>query len=250
MNRHRICVFIQADFFFSFICFSYILYYYLIAFTITDQEVLLSNRVNGITAIGIGFLISIIMWRNNYTNITQKRRIEAQQKQLEQMAYYDSLTDLPNRRLIDKLIKQELSLMQQQGHESVIIILDIDDFKNINDTYGHPVGDRILMQLADLLKNNIRESDTVSRFGGEEFIILMTEASVEEGFVFAERLRKIITDKKFVVGSSVLQITSSFGVSSLVHAKEQGSEEYYYQVDKALYFAKQHGKNRVEKVII
>ncbi|MGI6684668.1 MAG: GGDEF domain-containing protein [Bacillota bacterium] len=226
---------------------SYVAYYYLIALTITNQQVLLSNRVNGITAIGIGFLLSIIMWHYNYTNITQKRRILIQQKQLEQMAYYDPLTDLPNRRLLEKLIKREFSSMHRYGHETVIIILDIDNFKNINDTYGHPVGDNMLRQLADLLKNNVRESDTVARFGGEEFVILMPKTSVEEGYVLAEGLRRIIMEKRFTIGSITLRITCSFGVSSMHDINSQTLEDYYFLADKALYLAKQRGKNRVEK---
>ncbi|MGI6225627.1 MAG: GGDEF domain-containing protein [Peptococcales bacterium] len=225
---------------------SYVAYYNLLALTISNQQVLLSNRVNGITAIGIGFLLSLIMWHYNYTNITQKRCIEIQQKQLEQMAYYDPLTDLPNRRLLEKMVRREFSSMQCYGHETIIIILDIDNFKSINDTYGHPVGDNILKQLADLLKNNVRESDTVSRFGGEEFIILMPKTSVEGGYAFAERLRKLIMEKRFTVGSITLQITSSFGVSSMRDINSQNLDDYYFLADKALYLAKQCGKNRVE----
>ena len=226
---------------------SYMAYYYLIALTITDPQILLSNRVNGITAVGVGFLLSFILWHYNYTTIIQKRRIESQQKQLEQMAYYDPLTDLPNRRLLEKLIKRELASMQRYGQETVIIMLDVDDFKQINDTYGHQVGDSILMQLADLLKNNVRETDTVARFGGEESIILMPNTSVEEGYIFAERIRKIIMEKVFSIGSDTLQITSSFGVSSMGDINSQNLEDYYLLADKALYLAKQSGKNRVEK---
>lgn len=226
---------------------SYVAYYCLIGLTITDQHILLSNRVNGITAIGLGFLLSIILWHYNYTNIVQKRRIEVQQKQLEQMAYYDPLTDLPNRRLLEKLVKREFSSMQRYGYETILIILDIDNFKNINDTYGHRAGDDILRQMADLLKNNVRESDTVARFGGEEFIILMPNASVEEGYAYAERLRNLITETRFTIGPIELQITSSFGISSMRDINSQTLEDYYFLADKALYLAKQSGKNRVEK---
>ena len=222
---------------------SYVAYYYSISLTITEQQVLLSNRVNGITAIGIGFLLSIIIWHYNYINITQKRRIEIQQKQLEQLAYYDSLTGLPNRRFLENLIKREFSLMKRHGYETVIIILDIDDFKNINDTYGHLVGDNVLKQLADLLRNNVRESDTVSRFGGEEFIILMPKTSLEGGYVFAERLRKIIMEERFTVGSLTLRITSSFGVSSLHDINNQALEDA--DIKKAVKIElKQQGKSR------
>ncbi|NLC44952.1 MAG: diguanylate cyclase, partial [Clostridiales bacterium] len=126
----------------SFIFFysSFVAYYFIIEFTISNQEILLSNRVNGVTAVGIGFLLSLIMWNSKHTNIIQSRHIVTQQKQLERMAYYDPLTDLPNRRLFDKLVAQEISSIKRYGHEATLIILDIDDFKSINDTYGHPVG--------------------------------------------------------------------------------------------------------------
>ncbi|MGI6678335.1 MAG: GGDEF domain-containing protein [Dehalobacterium sp.] len=225
---------------------SYVAYYYLIGLTIMNPQMLLSNRVNGITAVGLGLLLSIILWHYNYTNITQKRRIEMQKKQLERMAYYDSLTELPNRRLLNKLIKQEFSSIERHNHESVIIILDIDDFKNINDTYGHLSGDIVLKQLADILQNSVRESDTVSRFGGEEFIILMPNTTLAGGFAFAERLRKLIMEKSFSIGSDTLRITCSFGVSLLCETQGHNLEEYYSFADQALYWAKQHGKNRTE----
>ena len=136
--------------------------------------------------------------------------------------------------------------MQRNGYESVIIILDIDSFKEVNDTYGHPIGDNILRQLSDLLKNNVRESDTVSRFGGEEFTILMPKTSLEGGYAFAERLRKIIMEERFTIGSITLRTTCSFGVSLLRHINSQSSDDYWFLADKALYLAKQRGKNRVE----
>jgi diguanylate cyclase (GGDEF)-like protein len=225
---------------------SYMAYYGAIGLTATNQQILLSNRVNGITAIGIGFLLSNIMWHYNYTDITQKRRIKIQQMQLEQMAYYDPLTDLPNRRLLEQVIQREFTSMKRYGHETVIIILDLDNFKSINDTYGHPAGDKILRQLAELLKNNVRESDTVFRFGGEEFIILMPNTSVEGGYAFAERLRKAIMKHRFSIRSVALQITSSFGVSSIRNVHGQTLEDCYLLADQALYLAKQSGKNKVK----
>lgn len=226
---------------------SYIAYYIMISLTISDSQILLSNRVNGISAIGIGYLISVLMWYYSYLNITQKRHIELHQRQLEQMAYYDPLTDLPNRRLLEKMIEKEFSLMKLYRHETVIIILDIDNFKIINDTYGHLAGDLILRQLADLLKSFVRERDTVARFGGEEFLILMPKSPMDEGYQFAERLREEIMNHKFFIGSSELQVTASFGISSICDITSKTFEDYYILADKALYIAKQKGRNRVEK---
>ena len=230
---------------------TYVMYYFLLMLTITDPQMLLTNRVNGVIAVGIGFFLSCILWHYNYMNIIQMRRIEAQQKQLEQMAYFDPLTDLPNRRLLEKLIKREIASIRRYGHETAIIILDLDNFKSINDTYGHPVGDNMLRQFADFLTANVRETDTVARFGGEEFIILMPQTSAEEGCIFAERLRQLIMEKRFTVGSVTLQITASFGVSSMRDIIDCDSmDDYYFLADKALYLAKQNGKNRVEKACV
>lgn len=224
---------------------SYFIYYHVIALTITDYQVLLSNRVNGATAVAMGLLISIMGWHYNYTNITQKRRISSQQKQLEKMAYHDSLTNLYNRHFFDETINKELSAIQRYGHDSVLILMDIDNFKYINDTYGHLTGDQVLVQLAQLITANVRQSDIVSRFGGEEFIILIPQTSLPAGVILAEKLRKLISAKAFITGTITLHITASFGVSLL--EASQGYESYFSNVDKALYHAKDKGKNRVEK---
>ncbi|MCK9267548.1 MAG: GGDEF domain-containing protein [Alkaliphilus sp.] len=228
---------------------SYMAYYYLIALTITNQQVLLSNRVNGTTVVSIGFLISVMIWYYNYTNITQRKHIEMQQKQLERLAYYDPLTNLYNRHFFNKIIEKEFSYVQRYGHKSAIIILDIDDFKNINDTYGHLVGDQVLKQLTKLIVGNVRESDTVSRFGGEEFIILAPKISLDGGVALAEKLRKLIAENEFVTGATTSYITASFGVSLLRATEKYGPENYFSLADKALYLAKKRGKNRVEKAL-
>ncbi len=225
---------------------SYLAYYFLIALTTANPQVLLSNRVNGITTIFLSLFLSIMIWQSFYTNITQKRRIERQQKQLERLAYYDQLTNLYNRHFFDKMLEKEFSSVQRYGHKSVIIIFDIDDFKSINDTYGHHVGDQVLKQLAELIVGNVREADTVARFGGEEFIILAPKISLEEGFLFAEKLRKLVAEKKFATGPDSSYITASFGVSLLQATEKYGTDIYFSQADKALYLAKEKGKNRVE----
>ncbi len=227
---------------------SYLVYYHLIALTITDQHVLLSNRVNGTTAVGIGLLISVVVWHYNYINITQKRHIHTQQKQLTRMAYYDQLTNLYNRHFFYEVIRKELSFIKRYGHESTILILDIDNFKGINDTFGHLVGDQVLKQLAQLLLDNVRNTDTVSRFGGEEFIILAPRISIEKGFELAEKLRQIIAKTPFETGPVTSYITASFGVSMLQETEKEGLHNHFSVADNALYLAKERGKNRVEKL--
>lgn len=227
---------------------SYILYYYSISLTITDKQLLLSNRANGLTVVGIGFLMSVIIWHYNYINMTQKHRIKEQQKQLEEMAYYDQLTNLHNRHFFLKVVQNESSLMKRYGNESVIIIFDIDNFKNINDTYGHLVGDQVLKQLAELITSNTRESDTIARYGGEEFIILAPQTNLEEGAVLANKLKDIIANHSFIINHHLIHITASFGVSPAQLDEGQGFESFLSLADYALYMAKIRGKNRVIKI--
>lgn len=227
--------------------FSYMGYYYAIGLTITNEELLLSNRANGITIVGIGFLMSGMIWHYNYVNITQRHRIEEQQKQLEEMAYYDQLTNLHNRHFLHKVIEKEFSLMKRYGYESIIIIFDIDDFKNVNDTYGHLVGDQLLKQIAQLILDHTRESDTIARYGGEEFIILAPRTNLEQGTILANKLKDIIANNPFIIDQYVLHITASFGVSPVQLNEGQEFENFFSIADEALHLAKIRGKNRVER---
>lgn len=227
---------------------SYLAYYLAIAFTGESINVLLSNRVNGITAVGLAFGLSVMLWRNNYVTITQRRRIANQQRMLERMAYHDDLTTLHNRRWFDRIVQCELDKLdeQDQDQDSVLVVMDIDHFKLINDTYGHPTGDEVLCQLALILMASRRENDIVARLGGEEFIILLAQTQLETGRLLAERLRKRVMEAAFVVGTVTLHITASFGVASLRAVKERNLPNYYALADEAMYQAKQNGRNRVE----
>lgn len=228
---------------------SYLGYYYLISLTIADHQILLSNRTNGITAVVLGFFLSVMGWQYNYTNITQKRRIKEQAKRLGKMAYYDPLTNLCNMHFFNKIIEKEISSAERYGHETVIIIIDIDGFKNINDTYGHLTGNEILKQFSHLLVSNVRDADMVFRYGGEEFIILAPNISLEEGVVLAKKLRILIAEKPFKADHTFTHFTASFGLSLLNTDKARGANITLSQADKALYLAKKLGKNRVEKYV-
>lgn len=227
---------------------SYLIYYHVIAITIVNDNILLTNRVNGITIVCFGFVISVMFWHYNSTNIIQKHHIEAQQKQLEQMAYYDPLTRIYNRHFFTEIIEKEFKMVSRYNHESAIIFLDIDNFKRINDNYGHLLGDQVLMEMGELLKANIRETDTLARFGGEEFIILAPQTSLVGSVELAEKLRELISKHPFLADDNRIHITASFGVALLEVFASRGIEYSLDQVDKALYKAKNNGKNRVEVI--
>lgn len=225
---------------------TFIIYNKVITASCSTCDILLANQINGLLAVVISFLISIIMWQKFALSIKQRRQIENQRNQLQQQAYHDFLTKLPNRRFFDEVIKRERSLIKRHNYESYILLIDIDDFKKINDTYGHCAGDLLLKQLGELLKKNIRESDAVARLGGEEFIILLSRVSLEEAYSAAERFRKLIMEKKFIVADSIINITASLGLAILPEKKY--SENYYHLADNALYIAKRDGKNTVKIV--
>ena len=231
---------------------AYITYYFGIALTQPSLEQLLSNRVNGIASIGIGYVLSVIMWRLNVTNFKQKRHIILQQQQLEQanrelerMAYFDAMTGLPNRRHFDEILKREVALIERKGHESCLVMLDVDDFKGINDEYGHPIGDGFLVQLGQMLSKNIRQYDTLCRLGGDEFIILLPQTTLAEATAFAESLRKRLAPCPFLIDSEPIRATASIGGARLAGSRDDALIRQYADVDKALYLAKQSGRNCV-----
>lgn len=206
------------------------------------SQLLLSSRLHGLISAALGLTLSLITWCSFYKSKKQEEVIKNQQFQLEQMAYHDPLTGLPNRRFLDEIVKKDLALARRGYYRSCLMVLDIDDFKEVNDSYGHPVGDRVLKQLAELLKANVRDTDTVARVGGEEFVILLANTTLNDGLAVAESLRLLIQNYTFKVGKPGVKLTVSLGVSLL---KGDGELSYYELADKALYEAKAQGKNRV-----
>lgn len=160
---------------------------------------------------------------------------------LELLASSDSLTGLLNRRAFDDLLEQEMRRARQAGTSIALILVDIDRFKGVNDTYGHGEGDAVIRQTAETLRNGIRPGDELARYGGEEFAILLREAPAELVFAIAERLRADI--ERMVVGARKIRVTASLGV-----AESRGAEsalEFVDRCDRALYQSKRDGRNGV-----
>jgi two-component system cell cycle response regulator len=120
---------------------------------------------------------------------------------------------------------------------------DIDHFKSVNDTYGHLAGDDLLRELAALLQSSVRENSTLVRLGGEEFVILAPGTSLDEGKRFAERLRKLVENHRFLICGHEVRITMSIGVAALTGSED--IRDYYNRADRALYAAKEQGRNQV-----
>lgn len=221
------------------LCFRFIF----TTFTYDSGNILSSNLTNGFVACVVGFSLSVVNWQHFRKLKIQQNTITKQQEQLEQMAYQDSLTGLHNRRWLDELMKVEVALVKRKKVESCLVMLDIDDFKIINDTYGHPAGDVLLRNFAQLLQKTVRDSSTLVRIGGEEFIILSRSMSEGQCAVLVERIRTKIAEHVFQVDHHSIQVTASFGIAALQGT--EGAEDYYLSADRALYRAKEAGKNRV-----
>jgi diguanylate cyclase (GGDEF)-like protein len=166
-------------------------------------------------------------------------------QRLEQEASHDSLTGLYNRRHLDALLKRELSLAQRAKHAIGVILLDLDHFKRLNDTYGHQAGDAVLQAVANYLRSRLRSYDVACRYGGEELVVVAPGASLQASTKLAEQLRTGIEQLKVEHdGQAITPITASFGVSAYPqHGAEP--EELLKAADSALYAAKSSGRNRV-----
>ncbi|MEI8215996.1 MAG: diguanylate cyclase [Eubacteriales bacterium] len=176
----------------------------------------------------------------NYSSardITEKRILE---EKLRKSAIRDKLTGLYNRNFLDNIIEEQMERSDRYNEPISLIMLDIDNFKEANDKWGHPVGDEILKMISQIINSSMRGSDILIRFGGEEFLILMPQTSIDGAKSASEKIRSAIEGNRHqVVGVK----TASFGVAERM--RSESFMHWYRRVDNALYDAKQRGKNRV-----
>lgn len=166
-------------------------------------------------------------------------------ERLSQQAYHDELTGLANRRFLSQQAHLELDRAKRYQYPLSLFMLDIDHFKNVNDTYGHLAGDNVLKQLSQLMKEALREYDMIARIGGEEFAVLLPETNLAEAIVIAERLRQAVMESKFTVQQShSIKMTVSIGIASTSDLSHD-FEILLHEADKRLYQAKIAGRNRV-----
>jgi len=200
----------------------------------------------GIFVIFLGYRIASL---NNQVRSQKKREselleinslLDVRSKQLEDKSKTDSLTGAFNRQGIEEAIRVGLWEWRSQKKPLSLVLIDIDHFKNINDTYGHATGDHVLSALSNIVKQHIRTNDLFARWGGEEFVLLCRDTRIEQANLIAEKIRELIEHFEF---KDNLQVTASFGVATL-NANET-LEQLFNHADKALYEAKHQGRNRV-----
>ncbi|MFC4321820.1 GGDEF domain-containing protein [Litchfieldia salsa] len=171
---------------------------------------------------------------------------EMKQKEetLKQMAYYDSLTDLPNRTMLKTHLRKVLSRAERKEHDFVVMFIDLDGFKEVNDNLGHDLGDALLKQVANRLKESVREEDLISRIGGDEFILVFEETSQEEVSLIANRIVQSVSCPYLILDQHI-EVTPSVGIS--IYPKDAlDIESLMRMADKAMYFAKFKGKGNYQ----
>ncbi|MBA1432433.1 MAG: diguanylate cyclase [Epsilonproteobacteria bacterium] len=170
-----------------------------------------------------------------FANITEQ---ELYKKELEKLSFYDALTNAGNRRKFEEKLSSEMARSCRYKDPLSLILCDIDHFKEVNDTHGHTVGDKVLREYTQLVNSLLRDVDELFRVGGEEFVIIAPHTTKESAALLAEKLRKAIEDYKKIV-----PITMSFGVTEFKVCEDE--ESFYNRADQALYEAKKSGRNRV-----
>jgi len=187
--------------------------------------------------LSIGLIISIVIF------LLAKLIISEYQKRLEKMALTDKLTGSANRQVFEIIYKQVQSRAKRNKTEITAILFDIDNFKNVNDNFGHLAGDFVLKRISREIKNNIRGSDTLFRWGGEEFLILLSEANLTITEKIANKIRIEIQNLELNYQNKKIKITISGGVSTIKH--NENIEKLLKQCDEALYIAKEKGRNLI-----
>lgn len=188
-------------------------------------------------------LVCITVFDVTDVAIVQKQLSEARER-MEQLSNQDSLTGVYNRRYLQIQLAREFNRVVRNGGALSVLFIDLDHFKSVNDTYGHPTGDHVLVEVAQRIKDAIRTTDYLARYGGEEFAVVLSDTGINGGINVANRIRERIAEAPFVFEGQTITMTASLGLSEYRGTVET-PESLLAESDEALYSAKQGGRNRV-----
>lgn len=196
------------------------------------------------SAVAVFLVMSYVLMRLSRERKKSNEQLEELNSQLYEFATIDSLTGLYNRRHFLELAQKELLHQQRRGLHAVILMLDIDHFKEVNDTYGHAAGDEALAAVAGIFKDYFRDYDIVGRLGGEEYAMMLVDCDLDAATDIADRLRLKIEDIPVVYKEHSINLTASIGISKVIR-EDSKVDDVINRADKALYQAKENGRNRV-----
>lgn len=240
---------------------SYLVFCLVIGLTVSTLHVAVVMRFHGGIAAALGMCLSLVLWRRHTVTELLRRQVEAQslaleeknaelrqqQLLLENLAQHDALTGLLNRRAFEVQADMALQRARRDGVGIAALMLDLDFFKRVNDRYGHPVGDRVIKFMADVLRGCVRDTDLVARVGGEEFMVLLPGTSVAAAVEVAEKIRLRVAQASVRVSPDrVVLMTVSVGVAEFLAGHVAAFDALYLAADQALYHAKRRGRNRTE----
>lgn len=189
-------------------------------------------------------LLSKVIYSSRLSSIEAHDNLEESVNKLHQLSMIDELTNIYNRRYFFEMSQNLIALAVREQKKASLLMIDIDYFKKINDTYGHQTGDSILIDLVKKIEKSMRKSDVFARVGGEEFTIFLNDTSLDGAKVIAEKIRKIIQDGSFTYNTISIDLTISIGISEL-NKENTSIEDLYKKADKQLYIAKENGRNIV-----
>jgi len=169
--------------------------------------------------------------------------LEAELSELRKLACVDALTDIPNRRHIEQRLRSAIDELNRYGVQSGVLLFDVDHFKEVNDTFGHPVGDRVLQMVAKTMRGDVRSVDTIGRWGGDEFLCEASHTTHELLFTVAERLRLLVASSTLMVDGRSVAVTISVGAT--MARMGDTPQSIVSRADKLLYQAKRAGRNRL-----
>jgi diguanylate cyclase (GGDEF)-like protein len=193
-----------------------------------------------VQAVGVGALY-VMMLGNGFGYLLLAR--EQEQGELARLEVVDALTDVPNRRGFYTALTPWIALARRPGMPTALIVLNLDQFKRVNDSYGHSAGDLVLKAMVDVCKKQLRDSDQMGRLGGAEFAILLPRTALEDALMVAERIRSAVAEQPVKAEKAIINLTASLGVTTI--RAEDSTVSLFKRADEALQAAKQGGRNRV-----
>ncbi|MEL7648450.1 MAG: GGDEF domain-containing protein [Sedimentibacter sp.] len=210
-----------------------------------DAGLLISNAVNGLIFLVAVIIISTVIYDNHYERMVENMVLEETILKLNYLSNHDPLTELLNRRCFGEKVTEKMKIINETSNSSALILMDVDYFKQVNDNFGHPSGDIVLKEVGNILMKHIKTNDLATRWGGEEFLIFLSEVTIKEAYEAADTIRMTIQNNAIFTDKFQINITASFGVSLLQGNSSNAFDISYKAADAALYQAKNQGRNIV-----